>query len=64
MHEDALTSTALVFEGEIIVDFVMVPSYETILEFVMVPSYETILEFVICNIELGPRWMDPIIDFL
>ncbi|GFZ09639.1 similar to Ikzf5 [Actinidia rufa] len=44
------------FEGEI--------GRTVAVDLILVPSYETHLENVLSNIELGPSWMDPIVEFL
>ena len=55
-HENAHARLASIFEGGngriIVVDLVSIP------------GYQTHQEFVICNTKLGPRWMNPIVEFL
>ena len=53
---DALVGLASVFEGEI--------GRTIAVDLISVPSIEMMQKSVLANTELGPSWMDPIVNFL
>ena len=55
-HADALASLASIFEG--------VLGWTIAVELILVPSLKIMQEFVLFNIELGPSWMDLIVNFM
>ncbi|GFS40881.1 hypothetical protein Acr_00g0071010 [Actinidia rufa] len=55
-HADALVSLASIFEGE--------AGRIIAIELLSAPSLETSRESVLANTELGPSWMDPIMNFM
>ena len=55
-HANALEGLASIFKGE---------AGRTIaVELISVPSHEILQELVLASTELGPRWMDSIVNFI
>ncbi|XP_057508229.1 uncharacterized protein LOC130791101 [Actinidia eriantha] len=55
-HADSLTALAAIFEGEI--------GRTVAVNIISAPSIEDMQESVMVNTELGPSWMDPIVNYL
>ncbi|XP_057506540.1 uncharacterized protein LOC130789741 [Actinidia eriantha] len=55
-HADSLAALAAVFEGEI--------GRTITVDIISIPSIEDMQESVMVNTELGPSWMDPIVNYL
>ncbi|XP_057482051.1 uncharacterized protein LOC130768985 [Actinidia eriantha] len=55
-HADSLAALAAIFEGEI--------GRTIAVDIISIPSIEYMQESVMVNTELGPSWMDPIVNYL
>ena len=55
-HVDALAGLASIFQGK--------TGWTIVVDLISIPNHETRQILVLSNIEIGPRWIDPIVEFL